>query len=175
VSPENVSFSGDALAINNVYGGMDDGEGNTTLLDWNSTGTFSDTSNGGVFSTIATGSISGQQITQYAGVGNSMGNAVFGMEVSSVGIMTDAPASNNTRSLVVVTIRGSGTDNDWAVNFYTQFGRWYKGPDQTFFDRKTEVITNLKTYLKEKELKKPLIFITGHSHGAAVGNLPTAG
>jgi hypothetical protein len=170
VSKATLNASNDTLAINNFDGGMDDDRflGATSLYPW---------------STLNHASIYDTDVSGYGGsensellVGSFLGydNATFSIseELTTVGKNS---LSVNSRPLVVVAIRGSGTDADWDVNLYTQTVFWLRGDRQTFSDRKQEVLSNLKDYLKEKELKNPIVFITGHSHGAAVGNLLAAG
>jgi len=84
----------------------------------------------------------------------------------------DIAAAGGARPLIVVTIRGSATFlGDWVVNIFTALG-WK--PD--FATQKGVVLENLDAYLGDHGMKdkEPIFLITGHSHGAAVGNLLAA-
>ena len=105
------------------------------------------------------------------GLGNSRSTTTNSVGTYNESILDD------TRPLVVIAIRGSGTNNDWVVNFATQFNfvNCLSGSG-TFIDAKNVVYQNLITYLNEHGLidQNPKFLITGHSHGAAVGNLLAA-
>ena len=101
---------------------------------------------------------------------------------------------NETRPLIVVIVRGSVTENDWLVDFSTQFnsidstyGHFIDGsnlvwnslygvvdtPDNC--EHCNEGCINCVGYLSAKEINaEPIILVTGHSLGAAVANLVAA-
>ena len=83
--------------------------------------------------------------------------------------------SNNVRPLVMIAMRGSG-GRDWPeVNWPTQLPFLLLFPGRTTFaDQVPMVINNLDRYLRDHNLVNPIIVITGHSHGAAVGNILAA-
>lgn len=78
----------------------------------------------------------------------------------------DEPVSD--RPLVVVTVRGSVTLNDWINNAITQLYPM----DNRFVALKDEVVQNLENDFSA--LTDPIILVTGHSLGAAIANLLAA-
>jgi len=76
------------------------------------------------------------------------------------------------RDLVAVVIRGSH-GNEWYGNMQIT-GTQYEskaGGHINFYLAMNDVYTNLEAYLKNNGIEEPLIFITGHSRGAAVANI----
>ena len=87
---------------------------------------------------------------------------------------------NDTRPLVVVAIRGSSGGADWGRNLASLLSSL--NPEWGFIVGVNEVLANLNAYLDADRdgngttlrSQGPVILITGHSHGAAVGNLLAA-
>ncbi len=83
--------------------------------------------------------------------------------------------NGNPKDLVYVIVRGSGTLQGWKGNMQLT-GKSYNNMDYhyTFQKAKIDLNTQLNSYIREKGIEKPLLVITGHSRGAAVGNILAA-
>lgn len=93
--------------------------------------------------------------------------------------------SGNTRSLVVVVVRGSVTLQDWLMNARTQLNlakaQFDDGSDMVYktlygdaencTECNGEGCDACRGYLAQHNLTNPIILITGHSLGAAIANL----
>ncbi len=78
--------------------------------------------------------------------------------------------NGNAKTLVVVTVRGSVTFQDWILNLNTQLNPC----GSQFEDGSEMVLSNLFSYdwyQEDEPLGEPIILVTGHSLGAAVANL----
>ena len=81
--------------------------------------------------------------------------------------------SFNVRSLIVVSVRGSVTPLDWAMDLATQFNVEqfnFEVGCQEILDSLDEYLLSNSDYIKGE----PIILITGHSLGAAIANLVAA-
>ncbi len=77
----------------------------------------------------------------------------------------------NTRSLIVIAVRGSVTNGDWLNNIITQLYPF----ENKFEEMADTVINNLEAYLDSNKITdEPIILVTGHSLGAAVANIVSA-
>ena len=87
--------------------------------------------------------------------------------------LSETESDDNSRTLIVVSIRGSVTPLDWAMDFASQI-------DWEIFNFEAgcqEIITSLNNYLydnNDKIVGEPIILVTGHSLGAAIANLLAA-
>lgn len=91
-------------------------------------------------------------------------------EIASEIDETISETTNNSRTLVVISIRGSVTPLDWAMDLASQFDL----EGENFEAGCQEIITSLNNYLSDNEdsiAGEPIILVTGHSLGAAVANL----
>ncbi len=78
--------------------------------------------------------------------------------------------NGNAKTLVVVTVRGSVTFQDWILNLNTQLNPC----GSQFEDGSEMVLSNLFSYdwyQEDEPLGETIILVTGHSLGAAVANL----
>jgi len=76
------------------------------------------------------------------------------------------------RPLVIVSVRGSVSGDDWLSNFafWVNDAREHVG----FATATAEVLRNLRRYVSSNDLNNPIFLVTGHSRGAAVANLLAA-
>lgn len=84
--------------------------------------------------------------------------------------LSETESNDNIRTLIVVSVRGSVTPLDWAMDLVSQTD-W---ENFNFEVGCQEVITSLNNYLSDNEdsiVGEPIILVTGHSLGAAVANL----
>jgi len=85
----------------------------------------------------------------------------------------DVSFAENKYNLIIVSVRGTPTTNEWYGNFDIGYGNTHNGfklAEQELFDELNKFMVNsgLSDYTKNK------ILITGHSRGAAVANLLAA-
>lgn len=98
-------------------------------------------------------------------------DASTGEPVSTVLNSTSTNAdSYSTRQLVVISVRGSVTPMDWAMDLANQINLEYIN----FGTGCQEVIESLNGYLTTNGIGNPIILVTGHSLGAAIANLVAA-
>lgn len=79
-------------------------------------------------------------------------------------------SANNTRSLVVISVRGSVTPMDWVMDLANQIN----SERINFETGCQEVLNSLNNYLSMEGISDPIILVTGHSLGAAIANLVAA-
>lgn len=126
------------------------------------------------------------------GSGSDIGMAASDLRYSVSSLTSDSDATeaedNNCRQLVVVSVRGSVTLLDWAMDLLTQFHvclydfdvGTQKVIDSLYgYDNCTECDGSdekcpCKGYLANHSITNPIILITGHSMGAAIANLVAA-
>ena len=126
------------------------------------------------------------------GSGTNTGMAASDLRYSVSSLTSDSDATeaedNNCRQLVVVSVRGSVTLLDWAMDLLTQFhvclydfdvgaqkviDSLYGYDNCTKCDGSNEKCP-CKGYLANYSITNPIILITGHSMGAAIANLVAA-
>ena len=99
-------------------------------------------------------------------------DSVYSVNTNTNAVLYDLQLTEDepitTRPLVVVTVRGSVTLNDWINNAITQLYPM----DNRFATLKDEVAQNLTNDISG--LSDPIILVTGHSLGAAIANLLAA-
>lgn len=83
---------------------------------------------------------------------------------------TTEGSANNTRSLVVISVRGSVTPMDWVMDLANQIN----SERINFETGCQEVLNSLNNYLSMEGISDPIILVTGHSLGAAIANLVAA-
>ncbi len=101
--------------------------------------------------------------------GKFLRNAIQSGEIVSEIDESASRTSDNGRTLIVVSIRGSVTPLDWAMDLASQFDIEGKN----FEAGCREIMESLEAYKisYKNEINNPIILVTGHSLGAAVANL----
>lgn len=85
-------------------------------------------------------------------------------------VETTSESDSDSRTLIVISVRGSVTPLDWAMDLANQI-------NYDNFNFKTgcqEVIDSLNSYLTTNGITNPIVLVTGHSLGAAIANLVAA-
>ena len=99
-------------------------------------------------------------------------DSVYTVNTNTNAVLHDLPLTEDepiiTRPLVVVTVRGSVTMDDWINNILTQLYPL----DNRFVALKDKIADNLDSYISD--LSNPIILVTGHCLGAAIANLLAA-
>ena len=101
--------------------------------------------------------------------GSSFGNFAEPVGMDSGIVETVSESDSNSRTLIVISVRGSVTPLDWAMDLANQINLEILN----FETGCQEIIASLNGYLSSNDdiEDNPIILVTGHSLGAAIANL----